>query len=77
MQKWTDLISTGDLATGDRFHDIGHDGDGDEEPSNVIEDEGGGRRVRVFKGAPHTFPQRLQDDVTYECKIVLFQGKKG
>ena len=77
MRKWTNLISTGDLATGDRFHDIGHDGDGNEEPSNVIEDEGGGGRVRVFKGAPHTFPQRLQDDVTLECKIVLFQGKKG
>ena len=67
--KWryfskTDLISTGDLAAGHRLDDVGHDGDGDEEAGDVVEDEGGRGRVRVFKGAPHTFSQRLQDDVT-------------
>ena len=51
----TDLVSTGDLPTGHRLHHIGHDGDGDEEPGDVVEDEGGGGRVRVFESAPHSF----------------------
>ena len=60
----TDLVSTGDLPTGHRLHHIGHDGDGDEEAGDVVEDEGGSGRVRVFESAPHTLAQCLQDDVT-------------
>ena len=51
----TDLVSTGDLPTGHRLHHIGHDGDGDEEPGDVVEDEGGGGRGRAFESAPHSF----------------------
>ena len=68
----TDLISTGDLPTGHRFHDIGHDGNGDEESGDIIEDEGGGGGVGVFESAPHTFAQSLQDDVTWEGRKELF-----
>ena len=60
----TDLISTRDLPAGHRFHHVGHDGDGNEEAGDVIEDEGGGGRVGVLECAPHTFAQSLQDDVT-------------
>ena len=45
-------------AAGYGFDDVGHDGDGDKEARDVIEDERRRGRVRVFEGAPHAFPER-------------------
>ena len=74
----TDLISTGDLPTGHRFDDIGHNGDGDEEAGDVVEYKGRGGCVWVFKSAPHPLAQSLQDDVTWERQMrIIFGSKKG
>lgn len=46
----------GPMAARHRFHHVGHHGHGDEKPSDVVEDQRGGGRVRVTERAPHFLP---------------------
>lgn len=48
--------AAGPVAARHGLHHVGHDGYGDEEPGDVVEDERGGGRVRVAKRSPHLLP---------------------
>ena len=62
--QFTDLVPARNLPTRNCLYNIGHHGDRDEETGDIIKDEGGGGGVRVLKGAPHSFSQCFQDNVT-------------
>ncbi len=57
-------------SAGHRLYDVGHDGDRDEEPGDVVKDEGGRGGVWDLEGAPHALAQLLGLDAVAALLVV-------